>query len=73
MKVGSVKMPMKQGITNKVPKIYHGILYPHLVLILSLRTPTSGVVIPSITYPDSVAAAVTSGDRLMTSFRYQDK
>jgi hypothetical protein len=73
MKVGSVKMPIKQGITKIDPTIYHGILYPHLVLILSLRTPTSGVVIPSIIYPERVAPAVTSAESPMTSLRYQDK
>jgi hypothetical protein len=73
MKVGSVKIPIKQGITNRVPTMYQGILEPHLVLILSLNTPTKGVVIPSHIYPERVAAAVTSGESPMTSFRYHDK
>jgi hypothetical protein len=53
--------------------MYHGILCPHLVLNLSLITPTIGVVIPSMIYPERVAAAVTSGESSTTSFRYQDK
>ena len=73
MKVGLVKMPMKHGITAIVPRMYHGILGPHLVLNLSLITPTIGVVIPSMIYPERVAAAVTSGESSTTSFRYQDK
>jgi hypothetical protein len=35
------------GITNKVPKKYHGIRFPNLVLILSLKNPTNEVQIPS--------------------------
>jgi hypothetical protein len=73
MKVGLVKIPMKHGITAIVPRMYHGILCPHLVLNLSLITPTIGVVIPSMIYPERVAAAVTSGESSTTSFRYQDK
>jgi hypothetical protein len=73
MKVGSVKIPMKQGITKSVPMMYQGILWPHLVLILSLITPTKGVVIPSAICPERVAAAVTSGESPMTSLRYHDK
>jgi hypothetical protein len=73
IKSGFVKMPMKQGITKRVPKMYHGILDPQRVLILSLRTPTKGVVMPSQIYPESVAAAVICGERSMTSLRYQER
>jgi hypothetical protein len=38
-----------------VPAIYHGALLPILVLHLSLSNPTIGVVIPSATWPESIA------------------
>ncbi len=73
MKVGSVNMPMKHGVTSMVPIMYQGILWPYFVLILSLSTPTKGVVIPPHIYPEKVAAAVISGESPMTSLRYHDK
>ena len=51
---GYVNIPMKHGITMIVPAMNHGILFPHGVLILSLRKPTMGVVIPSANCPESM-------------------
>ena len=48
-------MPKKDGRTMIVPAIYHGALLPILVLHLSLSNPTIGVVIPSATWPESIA------------------
>ena len=47
MKLGYIKMPAKVGSTKNEPKKYHGVLLPHLVVILSLASPTMGVIIPS--------------------------
>lgn len=47
MKFGYIKMPAKVGRTKNEPKKYHGVLLPHLVVILSLKSPTIGVIIPS--------------------------
>jgi hypothetical protein len=73
IKVGLVKIPMKHGITNRVPMMNQGILQPNLVFILSLNTPTKGVVIPPHIYPERVAAAATSVESPTTSKRYHDK
>ena len=64
---------MKVGITNKVPNIYHGYLLPQEVFILSLKTPTIGVVIPSAIYPDNRHNPVTVVSRFTTLLRYQVK
>lgn len=61
------------GITNKVPKINQGYLFPHEVFILSLETPTIGVVIPSAIYPESKHNPVIVESRLTTLFKYQVK
>jgi hypothetical protein len=66
-------MPIKVGTTNRVPKIYQGCLLPHDVLILSLDTPTIGVVIPSAIYPDKRHSPVTVESRFTTLFRYHVK
>jgi hypothetical protein len=66
-------MPMNVGITNKVPNMYQGCLFPHDVLILSLETPTIGVVIPSAIYPDKRHNPVIVGSSFTTLFRYHVK
>lgn len=40
-------MPRKVGTTKRVPKINHGVLFPHGVSNISLKIPTIGVIIPS--------------------------
>ena len=40
-------MPKNVGKTNKTPNVYHGILFPQRVLVLSDNKPTIGVAIPS--------------------------
>lgn len=40
-------MPRNVGTTNNVPKMYQGVLLPHGVSNMSLKIPTSGVIIPS--------------------------
>jgi hypothetical protein len=47
-------MPKNEGTTRMVPKKYQGILFPNLVVILSLRKPTKQVHIPSAIYPVSI-------------------
>lgn len=66
-------MPIKVGTTNNVPKIYQGYLLPHEVLILSLETPTIGVVIPSAIYPERRHNPVIVGSSFTTLFKYQVK
>ena len=73
MKLGYAKIPIKVGITNKVPKIYQGYLFPQDVFILSLETPTIGVVIPSAIYPERRQSPVIVGSRFTTLFKYQVK
>jgi hypothetical protein len=73
MKFGYAKIPINVGITNKKPKIYQGYLLPHDVWILSLETPTIGVVIPSAIYPDKRHKPVMVGSSLTTLLRYHVK
>ena len=61
-----MKIPKKVGTTNKVPKIYQGVRFPHGELSLSLRMPTVGVMTPSANYPDKTAAAAVPSSRLTT-------
>ena len=63
-------MPIKVGTTYSVPKIYQGYLLPQDVLILSLETPTIGVVIPSAIYPDKRHNPVIVASRFTTLFKY---
>lgn len=42
------------------PPIYHGILFPILVLVISERWPTIGVAIASAIWPDSIAIDAAS-------------
>ena len=60
-------MPKKDGRTMIVPAIYHGALLPILVLHLSLNKPTIGVVIPSATWPESIAKPACVAVRPTTS------
>lgn len=73
MKLGYAKMPINVGITNKVPNMNQGYLFPHDVLILSLETPTIGVVIPSAIYPDNRHKPVIVGSSFTTLFKYHVK
>ena len=52
---GNVNNPKYVGITKRVPNMYQGVLFPHLVFILSLAIPTKGLMIPSAIYPDKKA------------------
>lgn len=42
-------------MTNTVPPMYQGVLFPNLVEILSEKCPTRGVVIASNIYPLNIA------------------
>ena len=70
---GYENIPIKVGITNRVPKINQGCLFPQEVWILSLETPTIGVVRPSAICPESRQRPVTVGSSLTTLFKYQVK
>jgi len=63
-----IKIPKNVGITRTVPNIYHGVLFPILVFVLSLRNPTIGVVKPSAIYPESMTNADITASSLTTSF-----
>ena len=63
---GYSKIPKKQGMTNIVPKIYQGVLFPIGVSILSLSMPTIGVIRPSANYPESTAPAPSALGSLTT-------
>jgi hypothetical protein len=62
-----MKIPRKVGITRIVPKMYHGVRFPILVSVLSLKNPTVGVVSASAICPDSMTDADTNGLNLTTS------
>jgi hypothetical protein len=47
-KAKSIKIPINDGITSKDPKIKKVFLLPQGPLSLSERTPTIGVVMPSV-------------------------
>lgn len=66
---GKMKIPKNVGMTKSVPNIYHGVLYPHGELNLSLSIPTNGVISPSANYPDRTAAAPTVQSTFTTSIR----
>jgi hypothetical protein len=51
--MGERKIVKKQGMTIIVPIMYQGALLPIGVLILSDKSPTTGVVKPSATCPAS--------------------
>ena len=70
---GYMKMPAKVGSTKNEPKKYHGVLFPHLVVILSLARPTMGVIIPSASCPDSKHDPATYELRPITCLRYNRK
>lgn len=53
-----IKMPKKEGITSKEPIKYQLLRLPQGRVSLSESTPTIGVVMPSVTWPDSSAAPV---------------
>ncbi len=63
-----MNIPKNVGITNNVPNKYQGVLLPHLVFVLSLNKPTTGVVSPSAIYPDSMTDAEVTGSNFTTSF-----
>ena len=50
---GNTKIAAYVGNTIILPIIYQSILFPHFVVIESLKTPTTGVVIASAIYPDN--------------------
>ena len=56
-----------------VPKINQGILCPHLVVILSLRIPTIGVIIPSAIWPENKHYPVILASSLTTLLRYHER
>ena len=70
---GYEKIPIKQGMTTIVPKIYQGILWPHLVVILSLSNPTIGVMIPSAIWPEKRHYPVTLASSRTTLLRYHER
>jgi hypothetical protein len=53
------KMPRNEGITKTEPTKYQEFRWPNGQDNLSDNTPTMGVVIPSVTWPDSNARPVT--------------
>lgn len=69
MNDGYMKIPRNVGATNNVPKMYHGVRFPHGVSNISLKIPTSGVIIPSANYPESTEAAPTVSDNPTTLIR----
>lgn len=48
-------------MTNHVPNINHGVRFPILVLVLSIRKPTMFVAIPSAICPESKAKEAKPG------------
>jgi len=66
-------MPKNAGITNKVPPMYQGVLFPQGESNLSLNAAMNGVEIPSVSYPASTAEATVVSSSLTTSLRYQVK
>lgn len=56
-----IKIPKKVGKTNSEPKKYQVFRLPAGHSNLSDITPTNGVVIPSVTYPESRPAAAILG------------
>ena len=73
MNEGYEKMPRNVGNTSNVPKTYHGVLLPHDVLNLSLRTPTIGVITPSASWPDNIDPAVAVSPKPTTFLMYHVK
>ena len=68
---GLENIPKNVGITKIVPKKYHGILFPNLVLILSLKNPTKEVQIPSAIYPESIDNPTIFSFKCITEVKYQ--
>lgn len=68
--VGYTKIAAYVGNTIILPIIYQSILFPHFVVIESLKTPTIGVVIASAIYPDNKHKAACVFVRLTTLIRY---
>ena len=58
-------------MTNSVPNMYQGVLFPHQVFILSLAIPTKGLMIPSAVCPDKKAWPARSSGTFTTDFKYQ--
>ena len=73
MYYGGIKIPAKVGKTMIEPTTYHGILLPHLVLILSLPSPATGVITPSVICPESTQYPVTVSLNPMTLLMYHVK
>ncbi len=64
--IGERKILKKQGMTIKVPRMYHGALLPIGVLHLSDKSPTNGVVMPSASYPASITIPTCPAGILIT-------
>lgn len=56
-KLKSMKIPINEGMTSKVPNKYQPLRLPHGQLSLSESVPTMGVVTPSVIYPLNKASA----------------
>lgn len=67
---GLENIPKNVGMTKSVPKKYHGILFPNLVFILSLKNPTKDVQIPSAIYPESIDNPVMFSFKCITELKY---
>ena len=50
-----LKVNRNEGITINVPMMYHGVLFPIWVSVLSMRYPTTFVATPSAIWPESIA------------------
>jgi|OM-RGC.v1.031310320 hypothetical protein len=61
-----MKMPKKAGNTSTLPMKYQVLRLPGGQLNLSLSTPTIGVVIPSVIYPERRPAAAILGGNSTT-------
>lgn len=58
---------MNEGTTNSVPKMYHGMFLPNLVLVLSIKKPIMLVATPSAICPDRMASVATVRSAWITS------
>jgi hypothetical protein len=71
--LGYKNIPARVGKVRRIPKTYQGFLFPHLVLNLSLRSPTVGVANPSNIYPQRRALEAIDLGRFNSELRYQVK